>query len=87
MHHKLFHRQACPYSKKVRDYIENHGLRQSIEYRDIGEDPIAAEELAEAVGKTQVPCLMFEGKPMLESDEIIHYLDKNFVQAGEHAHH
>lgn len=84
MHHTLFHRQACPYSKKVRDYIENNGLRESIEYRDIGDDPLAAEELAEIVGKTQVPCLLFEGKPMLESEEIIHCLDKNFAQAGEH---
>jgi len=73
----LFHRIGCPFSAKVRDYIEEEGLREDIEYRDIEEDPAAEDELIRLSGDKQVPCLVSNGKPLLESDAIIAWLEAN----------
>jgi glutathione S-transferase len=37
-----------------------------------------AEELIKIGGKRQVPCLIIDGKPLYESDDIITWLDKNY---------
>ena len=73
---ELYHLQQCPFSAKVRNYIEENNLKQFIEYKD-ADDQSVATELEELTGKFQVPCLVIDGKPMLESDEIIAWLGKD----------
>ncbi len=74
---ELYHKINCPFSAKVRNSVEELGLRSKIQYHDIVEEPEALTSLKEMTGKTQVPCLVIDGKPMLESDDIIQWLQAN----------
>lgn len=68
----LYHFDACPYCARVRSTIE--GLNLSIEMKDTMANETYHDELVSLTGKTQVPCLVIDDKPMLESSDIISYL-------------
>jgi glutathione S-transferase len=82
---QLYHRWHCPYSKRVRDFIEAENLGDRIEFIEIGEVEGAEAELGELTGRSQVPCLVVDGKPMLESAEIVQWLQTNLGDAGSTA--
>ncbi len=74
---ELIHKWACPYSARVRDFIEERGLQDQIEFLEVAEAEGAKDRLAQLTGKTQVPCLVADGEPILESRDIIQWLDRN----------
>lgn len=74
---KLIHKWACPYSARVRDFIEERGLQERIAFQEVNETEGAKDRLVQLTGKTQVPCLVAEGEPILESKDIIEWLDRN----------
>ena len=74
---ELIHKWACPYSARVRDFIEERGLKDRITFMEIAESEGAKERLSQLTGKTQVPCLVVDGEPILESKDIIEWLDRN----------
>ncbi len=74
---ELYHMEQCPYCRKVRNFIEKNNLKSKIKYFDIIEDGAAAERLMEMTNDEQVPCLVIDGKPMLESDDIIQWLGES----------
>ncbi|MGF9759221.1 glutathione S-transferase N-terminal domain-containing protein [Microvirga sp. 0TCS3.31] len=74
---ELIHKWACPYSARVRDFIEERGLKDRIAFTEITETEDAKDRLAQLTGKTQVPCLVADGEPILESRDIIQWLDQN----------
>lgn len=76
----LYHRIRCPYSAKVRDFLATHGLEDRIAYHDVDHDLGALDALMNLTGKEQVPCLVVDGEPILESDDIVRWLDVNLVQ-------
>ncbi len=82
---QLYHRWHCPYSKRVRDFIEAENLGSRIEFIEIGEVDGAEAKLGELTGRAQVPCLVIDGEPMLESAEIVQWLQTNIVGAGDRA--
>lgn len=73
----LYHFEACPYCRRVRDYLDQAGLE--IPLKDTLYDPAAREELRQLGGKTQVPALLIEDKIMYESRDIIAWLEENMV--------
>lgn len=75
---ELFHLEECPYSAKVRSYIEISGLRNLITYHDIEREPGARKRLQALAGSQQVPCLSIDGRALQESDSIIAFLEENF---------
>jgi glutathione S-transferase len=77
---QLYHRWQCPYSARVRDFIETHDLGDKIEYIELTEAPDAASRLAQLTGGNQVPCLVIDGEPKLESAAIVQWLDQNLVR-------
>ena len=79
---QLYHRWHCPYSKRVRDYIEQQGLGDRIEFIEIGEVDGAEAKLADLTGHAQVPCLVIDGKPKLESRDIVDWLGANLAGGG-----
>ena len=83
---QLYHRWHCPYSKRVRDFIDQQKLSDRIEFIEIGEVKGADAKLDELTGGSQVPCLMIESKPMLESSKIVQWLQTNLVESGGVAH-
>lgn len=74
---ELIHKWACPYSARVRDFIEERGLQERIAFQEVNETEGAKDRLVQLTGKTQVPCLVAEGEPILESRDIIEWLDRN----------
>ncbi|MBJ6127642.1 glutaredoxin family protein [Microvirga splendida] len=74
---ELIHKWACPYSARVRDFIDERGLQDRIAFLEINETEGAKDRLAQLTGKTQVPCLVVDGEPILESRDIIQWLDTN----------
>ena len=79
---ELIHKWACPYSARVRDFIEERGLQDQIAYLEVNETEGAKDRLTQLTGKTQVPCLVADGEPLLESRDIIQWLDRNLGGAG-----
>ena len=78
---ELIHKWTCPYSAQVRDFIEGNGLKDRVDYLEINETEGAKDRLSQLTGKTQVPCLVIDGEPKLESRDIIQWLDQNLVSA------
>lgn len=67
---------GCPFCTKVTNFMESNGIQLPI--KDVWHDEQARQELVALTGKTQVPCLKIGEQAMLESDDIIHYLNKHF---------
>ena len=72
----LFYRPTCGYCLKVLRFIEQN--KYSISLKNVSENSEILEELITFAGKTQVPCLVVNGKPMHESDNIIKWLKENW---------
>lgn len=67
----LYYKPTCPYCQKVLAYMQEQDI--ACEMRDTLQ-PGVRDELIEVGGKGQVPCLVIDGQPMYESDDIIAYL-------------
>lgn len=67
----LYFKPTCPYCQKVLSYMQEQDI--ACEMRNTLE-PGVIDELVEIGGKAQVPCLIIDGEPMYESDDIIMYL-------------
>lgn len=67
----LYYKPTCPYCQRVTHFIEANGIEM-----DMRDTLVEAhlEELLAINGVSQVPCLVVDGKPMLESEDIILYL-------------
>ena len=76
---ELIHKWQCPYSARVRDFIDEQGLKDQIDYTEINEVEGAKDKLSQLTGKSQVPCLVIDGKPMLESGDIVQWLQQNLA--------
>ena len=72
----LYHFEACPYCAKVRKAAAELGVE--LEMRDTRQEERYREELVALTGKTQVPCLVIDGRPMHESDDIVAWLKETY---------
>ena len=73
---KLYMFDTCPYCRRVMNEIEAQG-RTDVEFRDIRKSEDDRKALMEIGGKSQVPCLVIDGKPLYESMDIIEWLKAN----------
>jgi glutaredoxin len=76
---ELYHMQECSFSSKVRRYITEKKLNSFIEYHDV-QNENNARKLNDLTGDEQVPCLVVDGNPILESEEIIKWLDDHLLK-------
>ena len=67
----LYSQPTCPLCRKVLAYMEEQDI--ACEMRNTLE-PGVRDELIAIGGKGQVPCLVIDGQPLYESDDIIQYL-------------
>jgi len=76
----LFHKEECPFCLKVRQFMSDH----HISYTSVVSPKGAASRkiLMQLGGKEQVPFLVDvdRGAMMYESDDIIEYLQKNYLR-------
>lgn len=75
--HQLYYKKSCPYCQKVLRFMEANHL--TMDTRDTTQ-PGNQNDLIRIGGKKQVPCLIVNGKPLYESDDIIAYLRDSFVE-------
>ena len=73
----LYSQPFCPFCIKVVSYLEKRNI--NIEIKNVISDPDARNTLLSVGGKTQVPCLFIDGKPLYESDDIIAWFENNSV--------
>jgi glutaredoxin len=76
---EFYHLQGCPFSSKVRRFITDKKLNSYLEYHDV-QNTNNARKLLDLTGDEQVPCLVVDGNPILESEEIIKWLDDHLVK-------
>lgn len=72
---KLYISPTCPYCKKVVDFMKQHQISMPLVDRDFS--PENKQALLDVGGKTQVPCLVIDGKALYESNDIIEWLKEN----------
>jgi glutaredoxin len=70
---------GCPYCQRVRDFLNKKKIK--VPMKDIHENPLWRDELIKIGGKTQVPCLVIDGKALYESGDIIEWFKKNPLAA------
>lgn len=73
----LYYMPGCQYCQKVLRFMEQKGIKLPM-MKNTGADPKLREELIKIGGKGQVPCLVINGRPMYESDDIIEWLSENW---------
>ncbi len=71
----LYHFDGCPYCARVRDFMTAKNIR--IPMKDIHKNSEFRDELLKIGGKSQVPCLVIDGKALYESLDIINWLKTN----------
>jgi glutaredoxin len=69
----LYQFASCPYCQRVMQAARR--LSIDLDLRDTLRDPEARSWLRAATGGTQVPCLAINGEPLLESADIIDWLE------------
>ena len=76
VHLALYKYDSCPFCRLVYRTIDDLGLE--LEYRDIRQDRAHRDALYELTGRTTVPCLVVDGKPMFESADIASWMRSTF---------
>lgn len=71
----FYYFEACPYCQRVISVIKKHNIL--VNWMDIHKDPAHSKKLMADNGRTTVPCLYIDGKPMLESLDIMKWLESN----------
>jgi glutaredoxin len=70
----LFVKSSCGFSRAVLLARDNLHLGDRLVVRNVSEEPDALTELERLTGKKQAPCLVVDGQPMFESQDIIRHL-------------
>lgn len=73
----LYYKPSCPFCQKVLAFLKNIG--KTIPLKNINQDLRAKKELVHLGGKSQVPCLFIDGKPLYESDNIINCIKIDLI--------
>lgn len=74
----LYSMSNCPYCIKVLNEIDGLKLNGKIKVLDISDNK-NMKTLVSLTGDHQVPCMVIDEKPMLESDDIIKFLRRTFA--------
>ena len=72
----LYHTPHCPYCQRVFSFMKTNNIQLPL--KDTSSSPANREELRKIGGKTQVPCLVIDGKAIYESLDIIKWLEENY---------
>lgn len=76
----LYVKAGCPFCAKVLNFMDEHDIVLPIMDISLELYKDGYDKLINLGGKYQVPCLDIDGKALYESDDIIAYLNKTFVE-------
>lgn len=71
---ELYYFPECPYCQIVLKALKETGLESAVSLHNTRENPADKQKLIADTGKTQVPCLYIDNKPMHESRDIANWL-------------
>jgi glutaredoxin len=71
----FYYFEACPYCQRVISVIEKHKIQ--VNWMDIHKDSANTKKLQSDTGRTTVPCMYIDGKPMFESLDIMKWIESN----------
>jgi len=71
----FYYMDTCPYCQKVLKYLQQNDI--DIPRKNTMESNESRKELLQVGGKTQVPCLVIDGKALYESEDILKWLKQN----------
>ena len=71
---ELYYFDECPYCQLVLEAIERLKLTRQVAMKNTRREPGFREKLMKDTGRTTVPCLYIDGKPMFESRDIVRWL-------------
>ena len=78
----LFVKSNCGHSLKATLGRDNLHLQNQVPLKNVTEDSSAMAQLNSLTGKDQAPCLVVDGKPMPEADDIVRYLASHATDIG-----
>ena len=75
----LYVKTGCPFCARVREVIEELGIQEQVQEKNISDEAVVAE-LIERGGKRQVPYLIDTqmGEAMYESEDIANHLKEHY---------
>lgn len=76
----LYYMPTCPYCLKVMHYLQSAGIE--VPMKNISENSANRQELLQIGGKTQVPCLVIDGKVLYESNDIITWFKEHWTKVN-----
>jgi len=79
----LYFMPTCPFCQKVIKYLEQNDI--IIPKKNTAASSQVRQELLSIGGKTQVPCLVIDGKALYESDDIIQWFRTTYRRSGDPA--
>ncbi len=71
---ELYYYEECPYCQIVLRALDDTGMADKVELRNVRRDPAHKAKLVADTGRGTVPCLYIDGKPMHESRDIAAWL-------------
>lgn len=71
---ELYYFDQCPYCQIVMQTLRVTGLEDDVKFYDILENPHYKQKLMQDTGRSTVPCMYIDGKPMFESRDISDWL-------------
>lgn len=77
MHLKLYYYDQCPFCQLVLQKIDQLGIKDKIQLCNILNNSEHREFHESNTGRTTVPCLYIDDKPMFESRDIAQWLEAN----------
>ena len=78
----LFVKSNCGHSLKAILGRDNLHLQDQVPLKNVTDDSSALDQLNSLTGKDQAPCLVVDGKPMLEADDIVRYFATHATDIG-----
>jgi len=72
----LYYKPTCGFCAKVFQFMEQNSI--TVPMKNVLENSEFRNELLNSGGKTQIPCLVIDGRALYESDDIIKWLSKNW---------
>ncbi len=70
----LYIRSRCGFSLRVLNAVSNLHLEDAVAVCNVSEDESAMAELTKLTGAKQAPCLLVDGRPILEAADIARHL-------------
>lgn len=71
---ELYYFPQCPFCQIVLSAMRVTGIEAQVELKDVVDDPHNKQRLIKDTGKSTVPCLYIDGKPMHESKDIANWI-------------